>query len=116
MIDRLTDYQKEDEAIGGKSHGPLGNLDDWEDSLETRCPQDAEGEGRGAKPLAFTNPNKKREEFRDHRAEARGSVKESYRLNHAYQTREFLLKKRHNIFPNKRAHSRVFPAAVAVVI
>ena len=40
-----------------------------------------------------TAPNKKPEEFRDHGAEARASVKEFYRLNHTYQTREFVLAK-----------------------
>jgi inositol oxygenase len=41
-----------------------------------------------------TDPNKKPEQFRDYRAETRASVKELYRLNHTYQTLDFVLAKK----------------------
>ncbi len=63
-------------------------LDDWEELLQFRYPQ---------------NAAKKAEAFRDYRAEARPSVKEFYRLNHYQQTVEFVrAKKREYLTFNKR--------------
>jgi inositol oxygenase len=41
-----------------------------------------------------TDPEKKPEQFRNYDAELRASVKEFYRLNHAYQTLDFVLAKK----------------------
>ncbi len=57
--------------------GPMEHLDAWEDSLAARYPA-------GEKP---------KDAFRDYRAEARPSVKEFYRLNHRYQTLDFVRQK-----------------------
>ena len=58
---------------------PLANLDEWEDDLLQRYP----------------NPTvQNAERFRDYAKEARPSVKEFYRLNHQYQTVEFVRSKR----------------------
>ncbi|MBI3839258.1 MAG: inositol oxygenase [Planctomycetia bacterium] len=71
--------------------GPLHDLDQWEDDLRRRYPE----------PTA--NPAKKKEDFRDYRAEARPEVTEFYRLNHRYQTVEFVRAKRAEFLPlNKR--------------
>jgi inositol oxygenase len=78
-----------------QTRSPLGNLDEWEDFLKQRYPEtpfDAVKDPT-AKPSVGTEPKKKPEEFRDYRSEARASVKEFYRLNHTYQTREFVLAK-----------------------
>ncbi|MGO8816997.1 MAG: inositol oxygenase family protein [Terriglobia bacterium] len=73
---------------------PLSSLDEWEDFLKQRYPETPSGRTKAvSKPPVGTAPNKKPEEFRDHGAEARASVKEFYRLNHTYQTREFVLAK-----------------------
>jgi inositol oxygenase len=86
---------------------PLQSLDEWEDFVKARYPEStpsdrgslASNSGRSA----ATNPEKKKEEFRDYRAEARPSVKEFYRLNHTYQTRDFVLeKKRKYLTKDKR--------------
>lgn len=61
---------------------PLRDLDEWEDDLRRRYPEP------GAS--AFTDPTKKKEQFRNYEAEARDSVKEFYRLNHRYQTLDFV--------------------------
>lgn len=45
-------------------------------------------------PFVTTNPDKKPEQFRDYKAEARSSVREFYRLNHTYQTLEFVQAKK----------------------
>src|SRR5437879_3676164 len=56
--------------------GPLQNLEQWDDFVGKRY-----------------DPEKKTEEFRDYRNTTPG-VKEFYRLNHAHQTREFVLEKK----------------------
>ena len=54
---------------------PLDSLDEWEDDLKERYPT-------------------KDHTFRDYKAEVRPTVKEFYRLNHTYQTRDFVLAKK----------------------
>jgi inositol oxygenase len=61
---------------------PLEDLDHWEDFLKSRYPEDG------------GQQQKDRSEFRDYRKEARPSVKEFYRLNHAHQTYDFVQQKR----------------------
>ena len=61
------------------------NLDDWEESLQARYPAADSG--------------KPKEAFRDYRAEARPSVKEFYRLNHRYQTLDFVRQKKREYLP-----------------
>jgi len=56
---------------------PLADLDEWEDDLLRRYPE-----------------KKVKDEFRDYDAEARPEVREFYRLNHRYQTLDFVRKKR----------------------
>jgi len=57
--------------------GPLAELDEWDDFVATRYKQ-----GKGD------------EEFRNYRADANPTVTEFYRLNHANQTLEYILKKK----------------------
>lgn len=59
---------------------PLASLDEWEDDLLARYPVPNQPAGS--------------ERFRNYAAEARPSVKEFYRLNHQYQTLEFVRQKR----------------------
>jgi len=72
----------------------LNHLDDWEESLLSRYPA-------GDKP---------KEAFRDYRAEARSSVKEFYRLNHRYQTLDFVLAKKREYLPLRRRRMGVWEA------
>lgn len=68
-------------------NNPLESMDEWEDDLLRRYPEaDA--------PSAFTDPNKKEEQFRDYESTTRETVREFYRLNHRYQTVEFVKQKR----------------------
>jgi inositol oxygenase len=60
---------------------PLDDMDEWEDDLRRRYPEQA-------------TETKQREKFRDYRAEARPSVREFYRLNHRYQTLDFVRQKK----------------------
>lgn len=62
---------------------PLHNLDEWEDDVLKRYPD----------PAAIAK-EKSTEAYRDYEAPARDGVREFYRLNHKYQTNEFVLAKR----------------------
>ncbi len=73
-----------------ESEGPLKNLDEWEDDLRLRYPDGERGhEGMGL-------GSKSKEQFRDYRRDAKPNVKEFYRLNHRYQTVDFVRTKRND--------------------
>jgi inositol oxygenase len=71
-----------------KSKGPLGGLDEWEDDVKRRYPRP------DSTAFRATDPDKKETDFRDYAKEARPSVREFYRLNHAKQTVDFVRRKR----------------------
>jgi inositol oxygenase len=62
---------------------PLNNLDQWENDVLKRYPDPAE-----------INKDKKEEEFRNYEDTAKDGVKEFYRLNHQYQTYDFVMQKK----------------------
>lgn len=62
---------------------PLASLDEWEDDLLLRYPD----------PDSLAQA-KAKEEFRNYDNPERDTVKEFYRLNHKYQTYDFVLEKR----------------------
>jgi inositol oxygenase len=64
---------------------PLASLDEWEDDLLRRYPD----------PEAIVT-DKKTEEYRNYDSPERDTVKEFYRLNHTYQTFDFVQEKRNN--------------------
>jgi inositol oxygenase len=64
-------------------NAPLGNLDEWEDDLLRRYPD----------PEAIATA-KATGEYRNYEAPARDTVKEFYRLNHMFQTFDFVQQKR----------------------
>lgn len=84
---------------------PAKLSDDWEDDLLRRYPDPS-----GDKVFVATNPEKKKEEFRDYDAEARASVKEFYRLNHTHQTYDFVQQKRAEFLPRKKRRMTVWEA------
>lgn len=75
---------------------PMQHVDDWEESLKSRYPA-ADGE-------------KVKEAFRDYRAEARPSVKEFYRLNHRYQTLDFVKQKKAEYLPLRKKKMGIWEA------
>ncbi|MDG2380867.1 MAG: inositol oxygenase family protein [Pirellulaceae bacterium] len=75
---------------GRNDEQPLDDLHEWEDDLLRRYPE-PEQVGKSSQ---FTNAEKKQNEFRDYEKEARHSVREFYRLNHLYQTVDFVRAKR----------------------
>lgn len=62
---------------------PLKNLDEWEDDVLRRYPD----------PESIATA-KKTDEYRNYEAPVRDTVKEFYRLNHTYQTYNFVQEKR----------------------
>ncbi len=62
---------------------PLQSLDEWEDDLLLRYPN-AEDNAQG----------KNKDEYRNYDSPQRDTVREFYRLNHTYQTYEFVMEKR----------------------
>jgi inositol oxygenase len=79
---------------------PLDDLEAWEDSLRERYPA-----GRGGPPAAKT-----REEFRNYEATARPCVREFYRLNHRYQTLDFVRNKKREYLALSRRTMGVWEA------
>jgi inositol oxygenase len=73
--------------------GPLQSLDQWDDFVQDRY-----------------DPNRKQDEFRQHTAEASPVVQEFYRLNHAHQTRDFVLQKRREYLPLEKRRMSVWQA------
>jgi inositol oxygenase len=91
-----------------EKHSPLKGLDEWEDFVKTRYPEEPAATSNNA--FQSTDPNKKQEQFRDYKAEARSSVKEFYWLNHAHQTMEFVLAKKKEYLSNRTRMMSVWEA------
>lgn len=66
-----------------ENNSPLHNLDEWENDVLNRYPD----------PAAI-NKDKKEEDFRDYEKTEKDGVKEFYRLNHKYQTFDFVMQKK----------------------
>ncbi len=66
-----------------KEINPLGSLDEWEDDLLERYPD----------PEKIASA-KATEAYRNYEEPARDTVREFYRLNHTYQTYDFVMEKR----------------------
>ena len=66
-----------------KEHSPLASIEDWEDFVVVRYPE----EGKPA------NAEKDKDAYRNYDHPARDSVREFYRLNHTYQTYDFVREK-----------------------
>src|SRR5262245_35411413 len=91
-----------------KSNQPLENLEEWEDFLKTRYPEPA---GDSEKPFHATDPDKKKEEFRNYEADARPTVREFYRLNHRHQTYDFVQAKKKEFLGLNRMKKGVWETA-----
>ncbi len=83
---------------------PLADLDEWEDDLLRRYPEPASAERKSE----FTDASKKKEEFRNYEAETRDSVKEFYRLNHRYQSMDFVKQKHEEYLSLQRGKKSIW--------
>lgn len=86
---------------------PLGSLDEWEDFMKERYPEPE----KPAKPFQATDPEKKKEEFRNYEADARPTVREFYRLNRRFQTFDFVQAKKKDFLKFNRRKMTVWEAA-----
>ena len=84
---------------------PLASLDEWEEDVKDRYPEP------GVPAFQATDPDKKKEQFRDYTKNARPSVREFYRLNHTYQTYDFAKAKRDDFLRRNRRSMTVWEAA-----
>jgi inositol oxygenase len=78
---------------------PLTSLDEWEEDLLKRYP-DPESIAQG----------KKTEEYRNYDDPARDTVREFYRLNHTYQTYDFVVQKKADYLKFDKKEMSVFDA------
>src|SRR6188472_3991472 len=82
---------------------PLNSLDEWEESLVERYPT-------ATTKLVGTNAAKTKEQFRNYEANARPSVREFYRLNHTYQTFDFVQAKKKEFLSRSRKAMSIWEA------
>jgi len=83
---------------------PLADLEEWENDLLRRYPEPASA----TQESEFTDASKKQAEFRNYDAEARDSVKEFYRLNHRYQTVDFVKRKHEEYLSLQRGKKSIW--------
>jgi inositol oxygenase len=91
---------------GADEHSPLKDLDSWEDDLLRRYPEPASRDARSS----FTDPQKQKGAFRNYDAEARGGVREFYRLNHRHQTVDFVKQKHDQYLGLQRGRKSIWEA------
>jgi inositol oxygenase len=94
---RITTIEMPMQHPGANSDRPLERLDDWDDFVKDRY---------GVDP----SPEKKKEEYRNYRAEARPCVREFYRLNHRHQTLDFVLAKKKEFLPLRKKRMSTWDA------
>ncbi|MEP7252394.1 MAG: inositol oxygenase family protein, partial [Ginsengibacter sp.] len=86
-------------TFSSKEINPLVSLDEWEDDVLQRYPQ----------PDSIA-PVKSTEAYRNYEEPARDTVKEFYRLNHTYQTYDFVKEKRDNYLKFNKKEMPVWDA------
>ena len=95
MIRRLISSDMKTSASRNGTNNPLSNLDDWEEDLLLRYPEPDDLAG-----------GKDKEAFRDYENTRKEGVREFYRLNHTFQTYDFVLNKKKEFLGfNKRQMS-----------
>ena len=76
---------------------PLKSMDEWEEDILQRYPTP-------------NQPAKAKDEFRNYEAPARDTVKNFYRLNHTFQTYEFVVDKKEEFLQFNRKVMKVWDA------
>ncbi|MCW3119641.1 MAG: Inositol oxygenase [Chitinophagaceae bacterium] len=85
------------DQLSAKELNPLNSLDEWEEAVLERYPEP-------------DVPAKQKDEFRNYDAPARDTVKEFYRLNHTYQTYDFVKQKKENFLKFDKREMNVWKA------
>lgn len=78
---------------------PLVSLEEWEEDLLKRYPD----------PTEMVN-HKSAEEYRNYQEPTRDTVKEFYRLNHTYQTYDFVIEKKNNFLKFDKQEMAIWDA------
>ncbi len=76
---------------------PLKSIEEWEDNILERYPE-------------ANQPAKAKEEYRNYTEPGRDTVREFYRLNHQYQTYDFVMQKRAEFLKFERKQLTVWEA------
>jgi inositol oxygenase len=84
-------------TLPAKEKNPLESLDEWEAAVLQRYPEPG-------------IPAKTKENFRNYEDPSRDTVKEFYRLNHTYQTYEFVKEKKQNFLSFNKKEMPVWEA------
>jgi len=87
------------QSFNSKEINPLQSLDEWEDDVLERYPD----------PDSIAE-DKSKEEFRNYETTGRDTVKEFYRLNHTYQTYDFVKEKKGNYLQFNKKEMPVWQA------
>jgi inositol oxygenase len=95
MLAMVSDKNYKDEVI----LNPLDNLDEWEDDILERYPNPGE-----------IAQEKSTEAYRDYEATTKDSVREFYRLNHTYQSYDFVVEKKANYLQFNKKEMPVWDA------
>ena len=85
---------------------PLDDLEHWEEDLLRRYPDPR----HDSKARATATEARAEDSFRDYAAETRPGVKEFYRLNHRFQTVDFVRQKREEYLPKQRKRMGIWEA------
>lgn len=80
-------------------NNPLKSLEEWEDFVVARYPEEK------------VKSSKERNSYRNYDEPARDTVKEFYRLNHTYQTFDFVKEKEKEFLPLNRRQMSIWEAA-----
>ena len=88
---------KQQSELSGKELNPLQSIEQWEDDVLERYPE------------AGTQA-KSKEEFRNYDNPVRDTVKEFYKLNHTYQSYEFVMEKEREFLQFNRKEMKVWEA------
>ena len=83
-----------------QSPGPLQSLDEWEDDVQARYPE----------PDKAFVPHKDTAEFRNYEKSTRPSVREFYRINHEFQTFDFVREKQREYGARNRKEMSIWEA------
>jgi len=86
-------------SLAGENFKPLHNLDQWEDDLLERYPDPSR-----------INEDKKVEEFRNYQETEKDGVREFYRLNHKFQTYEYVMEKKNDFLKFDRKEMPIWDA------
>jgi len=88
---------KESMTYTKEEMNPLQNIEQWDDDVLNRYPEPGQ-------------PHKTKEEFRNYDNPGRDTVREFYRLNHKYQTYDFVLEKEKEFLQFNRKEMPVWGA------